>query len=116
MIADDVSDVFVLLDVPAKLQEDVVDWLLSRGNGAGFASYPAFGHSTSQDHLSAREQVAGRQRREHFLVQIPAASLEGFIADAGSALGEARIRYVVLPVIACGHLGATGPQSQPRDR
>jgi hypothetical protein len=99
------TDALVILTVPRKLEEVVVDWLLSRRDATGFTSFAVAGHSIRHDALSAAEQVTGRQRRQQFQVRLPAAAVDGFLADANAALGAAGVQYWVLPLLAGGHLG-----------
>ena len=55
--------------------------------------------------LSIAEQVAGRQQRIQFEVQMSSAVVDRFLEYAGNALGNATIRCWLLPVLAAGHLG-----------
>lgn len=100
----DVSECMVVLNVAPQVEEAVVDWLLARTSSSGFSSFPVSGHSTRHDQLSTAEQVAGRQRRVEFQVQMDAASVDGFLADAASVLGTLGVRYWVIPVWRAGHL------------
>ena len=105
MKVDQQKDVLVILNVPPSLEDHVMDWLVSRPEGSGFTSMPVSGYGADADELSIAEQVAGRQQRVQFEVQMPAAVVDDFLEDAGSALGNTAIRYWVLPVLAGGHLG-----------
>jgi len=96
----------IVLNAPPKLEEPVVDWLLSRGDGAGFTSFPVFGHSASHEHLSPAEQVSGRQRRQQFQVQIRTERVEAFLDDFRISFGTADTHFWVLPLIAGGSLEA----------
>jgi len=97
-------DALIVLTTPPDLEEPVVDWLLARGTGTGFTSFPVFGHSTSHAGLSAAEQVRGRQRRQQFQVQIPGEAVDEFIEDARRTFGAAGMHYWVLPLGAHGKL------------
>ena len=98
------DEALIVLNVPPNLEETIVDWLLARGDGAGFTSFPVFGHSTRHDGLSPAEQVSGRQRRQQFQVQIGKDAVDAFIDDARAALGNAGVHFWVLPLYAGGHL------------
>ena len=98
------SNVIVTLNIVPALEERVVDWLLSRGDG-GFTSRAAHGHSSHHDLLSAAEQVSGRQRRLEFEVELAAAELDDFIAELSDAFANADLYYTVVPVLRSGHLG-----------
>jgi hypothetical protein len=107
------AEALVVLNVPPSLEEPLVDWLLAREDGAGFTSFPVFGHSTRHDHLSAAEQVSGRQRRQQFQVQMAAVAVEQFLDDVRASLGGAGIHYWVIPVIGGGHLGPRDTSKPP---
>ena len=94
----------VTLNLPPALEERIVDWLLEREDGLGFTSYTANGHGGSHEHLSVAEQVSGRQRRLEFRVEVPAESVDSFIAGLSAAFGGADVYYFVSPVIRSGHL------------
>ena len=55
--------------------------------------------------IRLRSQVAGWQQRIQFELQMSSAVVDRFLEDAGNALGNAALRYWVLPVLAAGHLG-----------
>lgn len=105
MTVDQHNDVLVVLNVPPSLEDHVMDWLVSRPEGSGFTSLPVSGYGADPNELSIAEQVAGRQQCIQFEVQMPAAVVDKFLEDAGSALSSTAIRYWVLPVLASGHLG-----------
>ena len=96
------QNALVVLNVPPVVEEPVVDWLLARENGGGFASSPVAGHSSANVGLSAAEQVSGRQRRYQFQVQIELTELDAFIAGFREEFGAADVRYWVLPVLTAG--------------
>ena len=95
------EDVLVVLNILPALEERIVDFLLAR-RGAGFTSFPVSGHSTRHEGLSAAEQVTGQQRRQQFSVQMPADSVDGFLAELRGSLGAADVRFWVLPVLRSG--------------
>lgn len=99
----------VALNVAPALEERVVDWLLEREDSLGFTSYAANGHGRSHEHLSVAEQVSGRQRRLEFHVEVPAESVDSFVAGLSAAFGGADVYYFVLPVIRSGHLREIAP-------
>jgi hypothetical protein len=95
----------VVLNVAPSLEGHVADWLVSRPEGSGFTSLQVSGYGADPGELSIAEQVAGRQRRIQFEVQMPLAVVDQFLEDASAALGNTAIRYWVLPLLAAGHLG-----------
>ena len=94
----------VVLNVPPNLEETIVDWLLARDEGVGFTSFPVFGHSTSHIHLSAAEQVSGRERRQQFQIQVGNEAVDRFVDDIKKSFSAAGIRFWILPLYASGHL------------
>jgi hypothetical protein len=98
------DELLVILNVAPDMEEPVVDWLLAREDGAGFTSFPVFGHSTCHDDLSPAEQVSGRQRRQQFQIQIRQDVVELFLSDASRDLGSAGVHFWVLPLFAGGQL------------
>lgn len=101
------TEVLVVLNVPADLEEPIVDFLLARDGSTGFTSIPVYGHSTSHDGLSRAEQVSGRQRRQQFQIQIRANTADVFIDNIRESFGAAGIHFWVLPLILGGHLRPT---------
>ena len=104
MIEMNHTEALVTLNVPPDLEEPIVDWLLAREDGTGFTSFPVYGHSTSHAGLSPTEQVAGRQRRQQFQIQIRADNVNNFIDNVRQSFGAAGIHYWVLPLTLGGHL------------
>jgi len=99
------DQVLVVLASPPALESQLVDWLLSQEDGAGFSSSAIHGHSTRHDHLSIAEQVSGRQRRQQFQIQLPSARLDAFLEALQSEFSGADLHYWAIPVLAGGHLG-----------
>jgi hypothetical protein len=96
------EQVLVVLNAPPELEEPVIDWLLARDGGAGFTSFPVYGHSTDHDNLSAVEQVTGRKPRQQFQVQMNLAILEPFMKSLRTSFGAADLHYWVVPVFEGG--------------
>ena len=96
----------VVLNVPVSLEEVLIDWLLARADDVGFTVVPSFGHGVDHQHLSAAEQVSGRQRRLEFQIQMSSELAEAFLASAREAFGRADMHYSVLPMSAGGHINS----------
>lgn len=94
--------VLVVLSVPPGLEEPMVDWLLSRGDDAGFTSATVFGHGAERAGLSIAEQVTGRRRRLRFEVAMPRSRCGAFLDEAAERFGAADVHVMVLPVLAEG--------------
>ena len=92
----------IVLNTPPNLEEAVVDWLLGSSNGAGFTSFPVFGHSASHEGLSPAEQVSGRRRRQQFQIQVRADAVDAFLDNVRASFAAADLHFWVLPLIAGG--------------
>ncbi len=100
------QDVLLVLSVRPALEEVVVDWLLGWRGDSGFSRVMVEEHSAQHQHLTAAEQVKGRQRRVQFQIRMPAAGLEALLASARQQFGAADVHYWVLPMLEGGHLHA----------
>lgn len=99
------GDVLLVLSVRPALEEAVVDWLLAWRGDTGFSRVLVDEHSAEHRHLSAAEQVRGRQRRLQFQIRMPADGLERMLDAARQEFGNADVHYWVLPLLDGGHLG-----------
>ena len=100
------TGVLVTLTVAPAIEEALIDWLLSRAEGAGFTSMPVSGHSARHRGLSPAELVTGRQRRIQFQVHMPVEALEDFLTAARAAFGGTDVHYWVTPIFGGARLGA----------
>ena len=82
----------LVLNITPELEEELVDYLLSREEVGGFTSYPVHGHG-AQGRLSIAEQVSGRRKRVQFEILLPEPQ------EVGKG-----IHYWQLSVIRSGHL------------
>jgi hypothetical protein len=92
-----------------KLEEKLVDWLLEAGH-EGFTTAPCHGHGVRPEHLSTAEQVAGRQRRVAFWLQLPKNEAESIVERLGASFGSTGLHFWITPVIAAGPIVASGHQ------
>jgi hypothetical protein len=84
-----------------ELEERLVDWLLETGH-EGFSTVPCRGHGVHPERLSTAEQVAGRQRRVAFWLQLPKNEAESIVAGLGESFGKAGLHFWITPVLASG--------------
>jgi hypothetical protein len=89
-----------------ELEERLVDWLLDRGCN-GFTTMHCQGHGVQHDQLSAAEQVAGRQRRVAFWLQLPEWEARDLVSRLGARFGAAGLHYWLAPVTAAGPIGSS---------
>ncbi len=88
-----------------ELEERLVDWLLEAGR-EGFTTIPCRGHGLRPEHLSAAEQVAGRQHRVAFWLQLPESDAHSIVAQLSAEFGDAGLHYWITPVSAAGPIQA----------
>ncbi len=93
-------------------EERLVDWLLEAGQD-GFTTMPCHGHGVRTEQLSAGEQVAGRQRRVAFWLQLPEADADALIRRLAADFGETGLHYWITPVMAAGRILSTAAQDAP---
>ena len=108
------QDVLLVLSVRPALEEPMVDWLLTWRGDTGFTRVLVEEHSAEHGHLSAAEQVKGRQRRVQFQVRMPGEGLDALLTSAREQFGSADVHYWVLPLLDGGHL-AGGSQETGQD-
>lgn len=84
-------------------EERLVDWLLAAGQD-GFTTLPCHGHGVRTEQLSAGEQVAGRQQRVAFWLQLPEAEARALIRRLARDFGETGLHYWLIPVVSGGPL------------
>ncbi|WP_297186040.1 DUF3240 family protein [uncultured Porticoccus sp.] len=92
----------LVLNITPELEEELVDYLLSREEVGGFTSYPVHGHG-EQGRLSIAEQVSGRRKRVQFEILLPEPQVDNLIAGLAEEVGKG-IHYWQLSVIRSGHL------------
>lgn len=98
------GQVLVVLTSSPAIENELIDWLLSREDEIGFTSCAVHGHSANYDHLSIAEQVIGRQRRHQIQVLLQQSLLDDFLGALVADLGDIDIHYWVVPVLAGGRL------------
>lgn len=102
--SSDWPQVLLVLSVRPALEEPVVDWLLAWQGDSGFSRVRVEEHNAEHEHLSAAEQVKGRQARVQFQVRLPTERLQELLDHARETFGGADVHYWVLPVLDSGDL------------
>jgi hypothetical protein len=103
--------VAVTLSFTPALEERVIDWLLTRDDVVTFAAYAVHLHGAGHEELSVAEQVSGRQRRVEVRVELPAATLDGWLEALVASFGGADIHYAVTPLVRAGRLRDLPPSA-----
>lgn len=95
----------LLLIVPAKLEELIVDKLLEQSAISGFTSSAVNGHSSFKNaQLSLSEQVSGRQRRVQFMLHAALPVLQVLLNELRGEFPNAGLHYILQPVLAAESL------------
>ncbi len=92
-----------------ELEERLIDWLLMAEH-EGFTTARCDGHGVASSRLSTAEQVAGRQRRIVFWLQLPESEVEAVIAGLAERFAGAGLHYWVTPVLAAGRIESPGAE------
>jgi hypothetical protein len=92
------------LIAPPSLEENLVDWLLSREGRYGFTSFPVAGHSGQHRGLSLGEQVEGRKKQIRFEMHVQQAELEALLGGLKQDFAGTCLHYWVAPIKECGTL------------
>lgn len=95
--------VLILFASPA-LEETLVDWLLENDSIRGFSTMHGFGHGSRPSAMSLLEQVAGRQRRIEFKIEMPHQDALRLIEDVRKKFSGAGLHYMLMPVHEAGPL------------
>ncbi|PPD19076.1 MAG: hypothetical protein CTY18_06560 [Methylomonas sp.] len=96
------KEYLVTLNVPASLEEAMVDCLLVFESEHGFSSFQVNAHDHKNVGLSLLEQVSGRQKKIRFQIYVPETGLAPFLAELKQRFTGANINYWVLPVFEHG--------------
>lgn len=99
------EQVLLILIVPLKLEELIVDKLLQQSAISGFTSSAVSGHGSFKNtELSLLEQVSGRQRRVQFMLHAERAVLDRLLDELKRDYTDAGLHYILQPVLAAGAL------------
>lgn len=90
----------LILNIPPALEDDLIDYLLSRDCVGGFTSYKAMGHSTGTE-LTVAEQVSGRRHRLQFEVIMDVDQIESVTSALAAEVGK-DITYWQQPISNLG--------------
>ena len=101
MTQDNAAQALLILIVPPKLEEVLVDFLLQQTSISGFTTAPANGHGTghSMVKLSLLEQVTGRQSRVQFMLHATLPVMHALIAALKAEFQHTDMHYILLPVL-----------------
>jgi hypothetical protein len=93
------QEVLLTLTVSPRLEETVVDWLLSREVCYGFTSFPVSGHSCAAGGLTLAEQVSGRKKQVRFQMHLPGDELPALLDQLRRDFAGSGLHYWISPVL-----------------
>lgn len=97
-------DLMVVL-VPRRLHEDVVDALMAFEGVSGFSAVEAAGFSREHSHFNAAEQVDGARRFTRFEILHAPEQRQSLLAAIEPLIGREHVRYWVVGRVEAGRLG-----------
>lgn len=92
--------------VPWRLHDDVVDALMGFEDVSGFSAMDAAGFSREHSHFDVAEQVDGARRFSRFEILHAPSRREAILAAIEPLVGRERVRYWVVPLTEAGRLGS----------
>ncbi len=90
----------LVINLKPELEEDMVDYLLSKETVEGFTSYHVRGHGRNAE-MSLAEQVTGRRKRLQFEIILDDAAVVDVIAGLADNVGKG-IHYWQLAISNVG--------------
>lgn len=93
------NEVLLTLTVSPRLEDTVVDWLLSRDACYGFTSFPVAGHSCAPGGLTLAEQVSGRKKQVRFQMHLPSAEVPALLEQLRRDFAGSGMHYWISPVL-----------------
>lgn len=101
----DNTQALLILIVPIKLEELIVDKLLIQAGISGFTTSTVSGHGNIQNaQLSLVEQVAGRQKRVQFMLHAELIVLQTLLDVLKKEYSNTGLHYILQPVLAAQSL------------
>lgn len=90
--------------VPRRLHEDVVDALMGFEGVSGFSAVDAAGFSREHSHFDAAEQVDGARRFSRFEILHAPDQRQAILSEIEPLVGREHVRYWVVDLVAAGRL------------
>ncbi|NOT15586.1 MAG: DUF3240 family protein [Methylotenera sp.] len=104
MTQDNTTQAMLILIVPPKLEEPLVDILLQQTTISGFTTSPVSGHGTSHGagtvQLNLIEQVTGRQKRVQIMTHGAVEDLRVLAKQLKTKFANTDIHYILMPLLA----------------
>ncbi len=102
MTQDKAIQGLLILIVPPKLEEMLVDELLQQTAISGFTTSNVSGHGSSHGEgsvkLSIMEQVTGRQQRVQFMMHAALSDLQNLVANLKVRFKNTDMHYILMPI------------------
>lgn len=85
------------------MEEELIDWLLTRPNITGFTSQTSNGHG-SRHSMNLAEQVTGRRRQITLMIQLEKQVSGSIIVELKQRFSGSGIHYWVMPISESGSI------------
>ncbi|MFN5745481.1 MAG: DUF3240 family protein [Methylococcaceae bacterium] len=95
---------WLVVSVPAKIEDSLVDWLLLHTGGKDFSSVALNGYSQHHEEFTVSEQVAGYRQRIRFELLLSAAEADGVVAGLKRDFYGTGLRYSLFPLLEGGEI------------
>jgi len=89
-----------LIALPA-MEDELIDWLLSKQEISGFTSQSANGHGSNHA-MSLAEQVAGRRKQIAFLIELDQPLADNIIRELKNDFSGTGLHYWLSPLLKSG--------------
>ncbi len=95
---------WLVVSVPVKMEDILVDWLLLHAGGKDFSSVTQNGYSQHHEGFTVSEQVAGYRQRIRFELSLSAAEADEVVAGLSRDFPGSGLRYSLFPLLDCGEI------------
>ena len=92
--------ILTLIALPA-MEDELIDWLLSKQSISGFTSQSAHGHGSNHA-MSLAEQVAGRRKQIAFLIELDQPLADNVIRELKNDFSGTGLHYWLSPLLKSG--------------
>lgn len=96
----------LVIMVPQRLHEEVVDTLMGFEDVSGFSVVEAAGFSREHSHFNAAERVDGARRFSRFEILHSPEQRQVILAEIERLVGREHVRYWVVERVEAGSLGS----------
>lgn len=108
------NPVLLTIITTPSVEQKLLDWLLTHDH-QGFTTFACDGHGARPERLSTAEQVAGRQDRTAFWIQLGADHADQVVAGLRADFADGGLHYWISPLLEAGRISAVAapPEERP---